>query len=86
MGCSSFEVDIVVSGAGSYYNFQLRCDIHKRTIDNVAAHDERIGIFDSLKQLGAVCIFFENGERVSAFFDGLADALDCGCRKGLFGG
>ena len=56
-GCG--EVNVVVTGAGAHYYFELRGGVEHFGIHNVGAHYECRGVGHSLEELRFLGIFFE---------------------------
>ena len=85
MGGCCGQVYIVISGSGTYHDFQFFCCVKYFCVDHIAADDERVGIFDSFQQFGFFAVFFQQDEFVTCSFYFFADAIHCNFGKWLIG-
>ena len=80
-GCSS-EVDVVVTGTGTYDDFQVFGGIQYFCVDDVAAYDETLYIFYSVDQFGFFTIFFKKRQFHTGVFYLFSDTFyGNGCKR-----
>lgn len=80
-GCG--QVDIVVAGSGTYYDFQVLGSVEHFGVDNVAAHDDAVDIFHGVEQFGLFAVFFEEYQLHAGAFYFFANAFYRNGGKGL---
>ena len=83
--CGGLEVDVVVSGSGAYYYFEVGSGVHYLGVDDVAAYDDAIDIGYGGEQLGLIGVFFEEHKLGACAFYDFAYAFYCNGSKGFLG-
>ena len=84
VGCGSLQVQVVESGTRTHHNLQVLGSVQHLGIHLVAAHNQRVSIAHSLKQLALLCIFLKQRQFITRRFNHLSDALHRSGGKGLF--
>ena len=78
-GC--FEVDVVVSGTGAYYDFELVGGCDDGCVDDVGAHYQCVDVGNGCVKLVGALIFLKKDYCVAGLFEYAAHLCYCGGRE-----
>ena len=68
--------NVVITGTGAYYDFQLGSGIHNLGVDFVGTDNQTVGALDSLEQVGT-CAFLNYLQFVTGSVNHIGNSLDC---------
>ena len=83
VGSGGSQVHIVITGTGTYHDFQFFGGVQHLGIDDVATYNNSIGVFHSFQQFRLVTIFFQQSKFITCCFNFFADTVYCNLCKRL---